>query len=215
MADRTRGLLILFEGVDRSGKTTQSEMLKDRLGEGVKLIHFPDRSTCTGKIINEYLSSKKNNKEELDDRTIHLLFSANRWEAVQKIRDTLEEGIHVILDRYAHSGAAYTLAKGDIPAEWCFVCDKGLPEPDLIFYLDVPVDVTETRGGFGQERYEEVAFQRRVYRAYQDVLSVSKNVFVVDGTIGVEEVHQLVYDHFCQTQTSHRDWTTGKLWEKQ
>ena len=88
---RGRGAFIVLEGLDRSGKTTQTAKLVERiekLGKPCKLIKFPgtlfpewklrvDRTTAIGKMIDAYLRSA----EELDDRVIHLLFSANRWEA--------------------------------------------------------------------------------------------------------------------------------------
>lgn len=74
-----RGALIVLEGLDRSGKTSQSGRLLsylDGLGYPVESWRFPDRDTAVGKMISSYLS----NQSQLDDRTIHLLFSANRWE---------------------------------------------------------------------------------------------------------------------------------------
>jgi dTMP kinase len=85
-----RGKLIVLEGLDRSGKSTQAEILVEKIrneGSKCKLIKFPsmmfgdvaevDRTTTIGKMIDAYLRSA----EELDDHVIHLLFSANRWEA--------------------------------------------------------------------------------------------------------------------------------------
>ena len=74
-----RGLFVLFEGVDRCGKSTQARRLVDRLvrsGQPATLLRFPDRDTTIGGMINAYLT----NKAELDDHAVHLLFSANRWE---------------------------------------------------------------------------------------------------------------------------------------
>lgn len=75
----SRGALIVLEGLDRSGKTSQSSRLLSYLegvGHSAELWRFPDRSTSVGQMIAGYLS----NKSQLDDRTIHLLFIANRWE---------------------------------------------------------------------------------------------------------------------------------------
>ena len=75
-----RGAFILFEGVDRCGKTTQCALLlKHLLGLSIAAVamRFPDRSTSVGQLIDSYLRSGK----EVDDRAVHLLFSANRWEA--------------------------------------------------------------------------------------------------------------------------------------
>ena len=70
-----RGAFILFEGVDRCGKTTQSTLLVDtlkRAGVKAELWRYPDRTTGMGVMINSYLQSKT----EMDDGAIHLLFAA-------------------------------------------------------------------------------------------------------------------------------------------
>lgn len=75
----SRGALIVLEGLDRSGKSSQSSRLVsylERHGHMAELWRFPDRNTSVGQMISSYLS----NKSQLDDHTIHLLFSANRWE---------------------------------------------------------------------------------------------------------------------------------------
>jgi dTMP kinase len=79
---RPRGAFILFEGVDRCGKTTQAKRLAEALasaspgGKGSVFMRFPDRETAIGSQINAYLT----NSADLDDHAVHLLFSANRWE---------------------------------------------------------------------------------------------------------------------------------------
>jgi len=75
-----RGTLIVFEGCDRSGKTTVCKKLVEHFNgkESVKFMRFPDRTTEVGNAINSYLIGQR----ELDDHVIHLLFSANRWEKV-------------------------------------------------------------------------------------------------------------------------------------
>lgn len=142
-----RGAFILLEGLDRSGKTTQSQMLVERLqqsGSPAVPRHFPDRSTATGKIINDYL---KNKEVAISDHVIHLLFSANRWEAVDDLTSTLASGTTIVCDRYAFSGVAFSNAKG-LNQQWCQAPDKGLPAPDHVLYLDVPLNEAEKRGGY-------------------------------------------------------------------
>lgn len=129
-----RGAFIVLEGLDRSGKTTQTAKLVEKiqsLGKPCKLIKFPglsspfcsrlsvDRTTTIGKMIDSYLRSA----EDLDDRVIHLLFSANRWEArflslgtfalidSEGIKRDLLAGTTVIVDRYVYSGVAFSAAK--------------------------------------------------------------------------------------------------------
>uniref|UniRef100_A0A8C4YS60 Deoxythymidylate kinase n=1 Tax=Gopherus evgoodei TaxID=1825980 RepID=A0A8C4YS60_9SAUR len=78
-----RGALVVLEGVDRTGKTTQSRRLVEALrasGHLAELLRFPDRTTEIGRLISSYLENKSN----LEDHTVHLLFSANRWEQVRE-----------------------------------------------------------------------------------------------------------------------------------
>ncbi len=91
----TRGAFILFEGVDRCGKTTQTKILADychvKTGNA-ELIRFPDRETTIGKLIDSYLRSASN----LNDNSIHLLFSANRWETAEDIEKKLKTGTTLV-----------------------------------------------------------------------------------------------------------------------
>lgn len=133
-----RGVFILFEGIDRCGKSTQCSMLSEYLSSKYKseLIRFPDRTSSIGQLINSYLSSATN----LNDQTIHLLFSANRWEAAKDIEAKLNSGCNLICDRYAYSGVAFSAAKG-LDLEWCKSCDGGLPAPDVIIYLVIYLQI--------------------------------------------------------------------------
>jgi dTMP kinase len=95
-APHGRGAFILFEGIDRCGKTTQSSMLAKQLSKGdekkSELIRFPNRSSVIGQMINNYLTSSS----DMSDQTIHLLFSANRWEAASGIEEKLLAGTTLV-----------------------------------------------------------------------------------------------------------------------
>lgn len=106
-----RGAFIVIEGLDRAGKSTQVARLSEALASNgaATVLKFPDRTTPIGKLLNSYLADSST---KLDDRAVHLLFAANRWEVAEKIRrEVLEEGKVVIADRYAWSGVAYSRAK--------------------------------------------------------------------------------------------------------
>lgn len=110
MGQIKRGALIVVEGLDRSGKSTQCKKLVqslENLNVKAKLLSFPDRSTQTGKVIDAYLK----NECKLDDHAIHLLFSANRWENVDKMKSLLNDGVTLIVDRYSYSGIAFSAIK--------------------------------------------------------------------------------------------------------
>lgn len=151
----SRGTFILLEGVDRCGKTTQcSLLLKHLLSLSIAAVamRFPDRTTSVGNLIDGYLKSGN----DLDDRAIHLLFSANRWEAAPKLAQDLADGKTVICDRYAYSGVAFSSAKTeddrssvgeDLTIDWCKAPDVGLPAPDTVIFLDLSQEEAVKRGG--------------------------------------------------------------------
>lgn len=163
-----RGALIVFEGADRAGKTTQCKMLVDYLnahGMVTEFWRFPDRTTAIGKMIDSYLGSQT----DIDDAAVHLLFSANRWEKREALLSKLDQGINLVVDRYAYSGVAFTAAKHakGLNIEWCQAPDKGLPAPDTVFFLHLSAEAAAQRGGFGGERYERPAFQEEVLRQFE------------------------------------------------
>ncbi|KAI1125982.1 thymidylate kinase-domain-containing protein [Nemania abortiva] len=158
-----RGAFIVFEGMDRAGKTTQAKLLQLRCiesGREVKFMRFPDRTTPIGQMIDSYLKGQT----EVEDHVIHLLFSANRWEAAQKIKTELEEGHTIICDRFYHSGIVYSAAKQlpSLSLSWAKAPELGLPRPDMVLFLDLEESVARARGGWGGEVYEKGEMQRRV-----------------------------------------------------
>ncbi|KAI7862406.1 thymidylate kinase-domain-containing protein [Spinellus fusiger] len=191
-----RGLFIVLEGCDRSGKSSQcKELVKKLQEEGINTEYrnFPDRTTETGRMINSYLQ----NMSDLDDHAIHLLFSANRWEAMKAMKATLESGVTLIVDRYAFSGIAFSAAKG-LDAAWCQQPDVGLLSPDLVLFLDLPIDEAEKRGGYGEERYEKRELQINVR---QQFMALKNDTWkVVDATPSFDKVHthllDLIHDAF-------------------
>lgn len=181
----TRGKLILIEGLDRTGKTTQCKLLAQRLKPNAELLKFPDRTTQIGKMINEYLSKSD---FKMPDHAAHLLFSANRWEVVGTIKELLLGGTHVILDRYVYSGIAYSAAKGieNMDINWCLQPDMGLLKPDItIFLTNQDQKENESRDGFGSERYEVAEFQLKVKEKFFEVFRKLDN-YPNDPTSGLE-----------------------------
>lgn len=184
-----RGFFIVVEGCDRAGKSTQCQRLVEffkKEGTPAVSLGFPDRKTTTGKLISQYLEGKT----ELNDKAIHLLFSANRWEAESKILKTLNLGTTIICDRYAYSGVAYSSAKEGLDLKWCKHPDVGLPRPDLILFLDLPSEIQESRNGFGEEFYEKVHFQTLVREQFfklkdenWEVINASKTLDQVQSEI--------------------------------
>ncbi|KAG8733287.1 Thymidylate kinase [Ceratobasidium sp. 423] len=187
-----RGAFIVIEGLDRSGKSTQCARIVSRIegqGKPVKAIKFPGKTTEIGKLIDAYLQSKA----EVDDHTIHLLFSANRWELASSIKSLLASGTTIVCDRYAYSGLAFSAAKQkpDLSYEWCLSPDIGLPAPDAAFFLEVSPEVARQRGGYGQERYENEEMQAAVRQTFQRIgKDVQERWEVIDANRTQDEVEE-------------------------
>lgn len=164
---------IVFEGCDGAGKTTQIELLTNYLlsiGYNVNNLVFPDRTTITGQIINNYLSKNKETNEKIDNDTLHMLFSANRYEKKQFIENILQNKPYeyILCDRYIYSGIAYSHATG-CEYDFCKSIDKFLPIPDYVIYLDLNPEIALKRGDKGQEFYENNEFQYKVYNNYNKI----------------------------------------------
>lgn len=193
-----RGVLIIFEGLDRSGKSTQCSMLVDKLqqiGRRVEHLRFPNRSTPIGQMINNYLAGQS----QTEDHVIHLLFSANRWESAAEIESLIASGKDVVIDRYYYSGCVYTASKQITGLElaWCRQPEVGLPRPDLCLFLDVSAEVAESRGGFGTERYEKREIQERVRALFGELMQhpdEGADIVVVDADQAMSDVHRHVWD---------------------
>ncbi|XP_038672077.1 thymidylate kinase isoform X2 [Scyliorhinus canicula] len=208
-----RGALIVLEGMDRSGKTTQCRRLQEALrqqGRAAEVLRFPDRGTEIGHLISSYLEKKKN----LDDHTVHLLFAANRWERVPLIKEKLQEGVTVILDRYAFSGAAFTSAKPDFTLEWCKQPDIGIPKPDVILFLHLNPSIAMKRGGFGNERYEKLTFQELVLQQFEELMKdESLDWKRLDASQSIDDLHQEIMSKVKKTIEKASKEPIGELWK--
>lgn len=126
-------MFIVFEGIDKSGKTTQIALVQRALterGHNVSVYKMPDRTSETGKLISQYLGGNLN----LTENEAAELFARNRAEMIPLIDKDLSEGKTVLCDRYVYSGAAYSKLSFD---EWHAIESK-YPKhivPDVIMYL--------------------------------------------------------------------------------
>lgn len=208
-----RGALIVLEGVDRVGKSTQCKRLHEALrqqGRPVELMCFPHRGTEIGKLISLYLEKKQN----LNDNAVHLLFAANRWEQVPVIQERLQKGITVIVDRYAFSGVAFTSAKSGFTLDWCKQADVGIPKPDVILFLHLDPSAAMKRGGFGIERYENCSFQEQVYQRFRELMKdESLNWKVLDASQSIEVLHQEIMSNVEKIIEKAAEEPIAELWK--
>jgi dTMP kinase len=171
---------------------------------------FPARNTITGKLLNDYLQQQQ--RDELEDHAIHLIFAANRWELMDTMRRALMSGTTLIVDRYSYSGIAYSAAKDNMEPEWCKHAEAGLLKPDMVIYLDIGEQeaVKRHRPCEEDERYETTKFQEYVAKNYEWVLfgggGGSVNCVRVDATRDVDSIHKqlevIVQETVCAVKDS-------------
>lgn len=206
----TRGALIVLEGCDKAGKSTQTKLLMNALKQyniPVKQRTFPDRTTPIGAIINDFLCKKINFPPE----TAHLLFSANRWECKEEILKSLYSGTSVIIDRYAASGAAYTAATTGKCLSWCKQPDKGLPSPDIVILLDVSNESQSLRHNWGDERFENTELQLRVASNYKKL--IDKTWCVINADDDKSVIHSQILHKVLNVINHIKNLPIEKLYE--
>jgi dTMP kinase len=160
-----RGLLVVFEGLDQSGKQTQAERLRDHLtaaGRKVRLLSFPSYDTHLGAEIGRLLHGER----EYGADTAQLLYIANRFEWKPEIEMELARGTILLCDRYLASSIAYGEAQG-LDAAWLTEIQKYLPQPDLTVLLDIAPDVSASRKAANRDKYErDLSLLARVRESY-------------------------------------------------
>jgi dTMP kinase len=159
------GLLVVFEGLDQSGKQTQAELLRDRLkaeGGKARLVSFPDYGTSIGEEIARALQGER----EYGPEVMQLLYVANRYERKTDLVRWLEGGLVLVCDRYVASSIAYGEAQG-LDAAWLVEIQRFLPPPALTILLDIAPETAVARKAVDRDRYErDLALQRRVRESY-------------------------------------------------
>ena len=151
-----KGKLIVLDGIDGSGKATQTRLLTERLkrmGLKVKTIDFPRYyNNFFGKLIGEYLSGKYGDFIQVAPRLASVLYAGDRFESSKDIRKWLNAGFFVIADRYVSANQIHQGGKLDNMRErkeflrWLDTMEHGvfgIPRPDLVIYLDVPFEVSK------------------------------------------------------------------------
>jgi dTMP kinase len=184
------GRLIVFEGGEASGKSTQAARLAERLG--ARLTREPG-DTALGTQLRKMLLDGESGS--LDVRTEALLMAADRAQHVAEVvRPSLEAGEDVVCDRFVGSSLAYQgYGRGlDVDEVWRLSAfATGGLEPDLVILLDVEPEVAARRTDGSPDRIERAGadFHARVRAGYLTLAGAdSKRWVVVDGSRSTDEV---------------------------
>ena len=150
--------LIVLEGLDGAGKSTQIDLLQQLLasrGLRYEYLHFPRfDAPIYGELIARFLRGELGAVDAVDPYVVALLYAGDRADAAPQIRQWLAEGKAVVLDRYVYSNVGFQCAKlpageeRDRLADWIVNLEFGhnaLPRPDLSLFLDVPFAFTERK----------------------------------------------------------------------
>ncbi|MDA3865853.1 MAG: dTMP kinase [Salinivirgaceae bacterium] len=201
---------IVLEGLDGSGKSTQITKLKnyfDEHGIGYKYLHFPQTHTpYFGEMISRFLRGEFGKIDQVDPYLVAMLYAGDRFDSAANIREWLDIGSIVLVDRYVMSNIAFQTAKlKDIEAkkrlrEWIFKFEYTyyqLPRPGLSMFLDVPIsfvkqNIENDRGGDdraylqGKEDIHEASidFQQCVRNEYLEAIKLDqsfKNVNCIEN----------------------------------
>ena len=188
---RMRGLFVTFEGIDRSGKTTQARLLGDALGDAALGVREPG-GTPAGERVRDLL---KVARVPLGAEAEALLFAAARAELVERvIRPALDAGRVVVSDRFLDSSLAYQGGARGLGVEAVERINRfatGGLLPDLTFLLEIdPLAAAERAGESDRFEDEGTALKRAVLAAYERLVAADPGRWRrVDATRPPTEVH--------------------------
>ncbi|MBO4557155.1 MAG: dTMP kinase [Bacteroidales bacterium] len=199
-------MLIVLEGLDGAGKSTQLKMLCDYLqerGDKLRYLHFPRYDAPVyGELISNFLKGEYGGNDAVHPQLVALLFAEDRRAAAEQIRQWLSDGCCVVLDRYVYSNIAFQTSKlADREKalklrEWIFNLEYnifGIPKPDLNLFLDVPIGFVESRlhhqrtgsdrdylDGAQDIHEADIEFQKKVRAVYSECCDGDESFIRID-----------------------------------
>lgn len=201
-SQKPRGALIALEGIDGSGKSTQSRMLADRMRqEGIPCYTTMEPTDSPfGSLIRQILTGRL----KTDNRAIAPLFVADRLDHllndVNGILHKIEDGTNVITDRYYFSSYAYQGV--DLPMDWVIKANEpnsSILRPAITVFLDIAPELALERisaNRFQKELFEEKTRLAQVREKYMEAFQMLKGVeqvAVVDGNGSPQEIADAVW----------------------
>ncbi len=196
--------LIVLEGLDGAGTTTQARRLADHLnthGHAAHVTREPSDGPI-GVLIRQMLTGGHAIPgQALSQSTFGLLFAADRLDHLQReVEPRLAAGITVISDRWYHSSLAYQGTGAD--RDWIAALNARARRPDLTLFLEVRAEVAAARraaAGRVQELFEDIRMQEEVAAGYRatnaELLAQGERIETLDGEATQDEVFAQILAH--------------------
>lgn len=208
MADKEhKGLLIVIEGTDGSGKSTQIEKLRRWIED--KSYGCMVSEWKTSRLIANVIDDAKD-RNLLNATTFSLLYAADFADRLENtIIPALESGFVVLLDRYTYTAFARDVVRG-LDMDWVKKLYDYAPKPDLVFYLDMPIDILLKRviGTTGLDYWEsgrDIGLSTDFYESFKiyqtkcleeyNKMKGEYNFVCIDGTLPREDIHNKMIEH--------------------
>lgn len=169
------GKLIVIEGLDGSGKSTQIEILKKKLldeGNSIRQIKLPDYDNPSSTLVKMYLGGEfGKNPEDVNIFAASLFYTVDRYANFKNVwKEDFESGKLILADRYTTSNAVHQTVKlpkdkWDEYLTWLFETEYekvGIPKPDAVIFLDMDVDISQK---LMSKRYEGEEAKKDVHEA--------------------------------------------------
>lgn len=201
MAEK-RGRFITFEGIDGCGKSTQIRLLKQRIEKMALSCYetFEPSAGPVGSMLRQCLSGRM----KADERTMAALFAADRLDHLLNdgdgILQKIEQGIHVICDRYVLSNYAYQGVRASL--DWIEGLNSeagNILRPDCHIFIDVEPEVSLDRmakARFHQDLYEtkeRLTEVRNCYLSLIEKLKDTENIIIVDGNLEIDAIAEEIW----------------------
>ena len=198
-----KGSFIVFEGIDGSGKTTQINLLKQKIESlGIKCLETREPSDGPiGVMIRQCLTGRM----QMDEAALAALFAADRLDHISNstngLKNKIDNGIAVISDRFVLSNYAYQSVKA--PLEWVMQLNSQattILRPDCHIFIDVDPEITLDRmanGRFEKELFENKTRLTQVREKYLEIIEKLKpieNIIIIDGNSSINDIA----DEICQ-----------------
>ena len=195
-----KGLYIVEEGIDGAGKGYAMMRLQEYImGKSKKYDHVlltrEPTNSLDGQKLRDILANERDSQASA--RKCMELFIKDRTQHMQNhIAPALEKGYVVLCDRYKYSTMAFQHGQG-IPLEELIKAQGHLPAPDLVFLLDLPVEIASQRMSSrdGKEKFENKEFSEKVRQNYLNIAATLPDpIIVIDASKSKEEVFEQLRD---------------------